>query len=165
MWDDMIPKIAEKFYVINNIDKSSGLINISYSGNPEAYIDCGSGESYVKNLKGERTYRFPLASASQRYERMDKGRLFYVHRTISLNGRMNLIFKKLGENKTKITASTKYVLTRVKTTTLIGSNRSQTKNDTISFNSNSSATFPNSVANARCQPTGKFEEDILSLAK
>jgi hypothetical protein len=165
VWDEIIPKIGERFFVINNLEKSSGLINISYNGDPEAYVDCGILESYVKNLKGERTFRFPASSANQQYERMDNGKLYFIDRRLSLEGRMNLIFKKLGENKTEITANTRYVLTRTGTIIQAGSNFSQQHNATINFNSNSSASFPNSIANARCQSTGKFEQDILSLSE
>ncbi len=31
VWSELVPALAKKFFVINNIDKSSGLINISYS--------------------------------------------------------------------------------------------------------------------------------------
>ena len=39
-----IPSCARKavrFFVSNNLDKSTGLVNLSYSGVPEKYLDCG----------------------------------------------------------------------------------------------------------------------------
>ncbi|UUZ73433.1 hypothetical protein LP415_09480 [Polaromonas sp. P1(28)-8] len=59
VWTAAVPELGKRFFVINNLDKASGLINISYSGDPEKYIDCGRITSFVKNAKGERTYEFP----------------------------------------------------------------------------------------------------------
>ena len=32
---------AVQFFVSNNLAKSTGLVNLSYSGVPEKYLDCG----------------------------------------------------------------------------------------------------------------------------
>ena len=47
VWKELIPQIGKNFFVINNLDKESGIINISYSGDPERYIDCGEIYSYL----------------------------------------------------------------------------------------------------------------------
>lgn len=90
VWKNLVSEIGKKFFVINNIDKDSGLINISYSGDPENYIDCGTVSSYVKNLAGERTHVFPGARARQQYETMTDT-LYKINREMSLEGRMNII--------------------------------------------------------------------------
>jgi len=63
VWKEIVPALGGAFFVINNLDKESGLINISYRGAPEKYVDCGHIHSYVKNLAGERTYDFPASKA------------------------------------------------------------------------------------------------------
>jgi hypothetical protein len=73
VWAASVPALSKQFFVINNLDKSSGLINISYSGDPEKYIDCGRITSFVKNAQGERTYDFAGAKAQQNYEIMNPG--------------------------------------------------------------------------------------------
>ena len=65
VWNASVPELGKQFFVINNLDKSSGLMNISYTGDPERYIDCGRITSYVKNARGERTYDFAGAKAQQ----------------------------------------------------------------------------------------------------
>jgi len=55
VWNSSVPQLGKQFFVINNLDKSSGLINISYSGDPEKYVECGTITSYVRNVRGERT--------------------------------------------------------------------------------------------------------------
>ena len=34
VWKQIIPMLGKQFFVINNLDKDSGIINISYSGDP-----------------------------------------------------------------------------------------------------------------------------------
>ena len=53
VWATSVPALSKQFFVINNLDKTSGLINLSYSGDPEKYIDCGRITSFVKNAQGE----------------------------------------------------------------------------------------------------------------
>jgi uncharacterized membrane protein len=32
VWDASVPELGKRFFVINNLDKSSGFINVSYTG-------------------------------------------------------------------------------------------------------------------------------------
>jgi len=41
VWEKMVNNIGASFFVINNLDKDSGFINVSYSGDPCRYVDCG----------------------------------------------------------------------------------------------------------------------------
>jgi hypothetical protein len=166
IWKIIVPALGKNFFVINNLDKESGIINISYNGEPEKYVDCGYIESYVKNARGERTYNFPGSKANQTYEVMDMnaGGLFFIDRRMNLEGRMNLIVEEINPNKTLVTANTRYVLTKsgkMRNT----QNASSSFSDTISFNSNQSDRFPASGSHpgTLCQPNGKFEQEVLSL--
>ena len=38
VWNASVPELSKQFFVINNLDKSSGLMNISYTGDPERHI-------------------------------------------------------------------------------------------------------------------------------
>jgi hypothetical protein len=64
-WQAAVPKLSKEFFVINTIDKSSGIVNISYSGDPSKYVDCGRIHTEVKDIHGERVYDFAAASASE----------------------------------------------------------------------------------------------------
>ncbi|OPL14103.1 MAG: hypothetical protein AVO39_09635 [delta proteobacterium MLS_D] len=167
VWKIIVPALGKNFFVINNLDKESGIINISYSGDPEKYVDCGHIESYVKNARGERTYRFPASSAHQTYEVMDMnqgGGLFFVDRKMHLEGRMNLIVEEIAPNRTLITANTKYVLTKSGTVRNV-QNAMSSFSDTISFNTNQGDRFPGggSQPGTFCQANGNFEKEVLSL--
>lgn len=167
VWNASVPELGKQFFVINNLDKSSGLINVSYSGDPESYVDCGRVTSYVKNARGERTYDFPGSRAQQSYEVMNANGLFIIERKMSLEGRVNLVFEENGSSQTKVTANTRYVINRNVTQRSAANNFPQSRSDSISFNSGGGAAFP---ANAEgqateCVSTGKLEREILSVIK
>lgn len=159
VWKQMVPALGSSFFVINNLDKESGFINISYSGNPEKYVDCGIIDSYVKNARGERTYRFPASSAYKEYETLENGQNFaFVKRKMNLEGRINIIVQEVAPDRTLVTVNTKYVLTK----DIFLSNpqgQSHRMNDSISFNTNGSASFPQQTT---CYATGTLEQEVLS---
>src|SRR6266568_2372792 len=68
VWAKGIPQLGQRFFVINNLDQASGFVNVSYSGDPEKYVDGGTARFTVQNARGPRTYEFPVASAHQVYE-------------------------------------------------------------------------------------------------
>lgn len=160
VWKNLIPELGKKYYVINNLDKDSGLINISYSGDPSAYIDCGRIYSYVKNARGERTYNFAGASANQDYEVMENG-LFMINRRMNLEGRMNLVVQEVSRDETMVTVNTKYVVTKSGTVQQAYPALIRSFSDTVSFNSGGQATFPGNITT--CVSTGRLEAEILKL--
>ena len=158
VWKKIISSLGSSFFVINNIDKESGFINISYSGDPEKYIDCGVIDSYVKNAMGERRYHFPAASAYQEYETMVGGQnLLFYKRKMNLEGRINLIIQELSQDSTLVTVNIKYVVTK---NILVSNPQGQSTNlsDSISFNTNGSATFPKGTS---CYATGALEREVI----
>jgi len=82
---------------------------------------------------------------------------------MTLEGRVNLIFEDLGSNQTRVTANTRYGLTKLAEVKNV-QGAMQTFSDTISFNSGSSAQFPRNpnASPTECFPNGKLEQDILS---
>jgi hypothetical protein len=165
VWAASVPALSKRFFVINNLDKSSGLINISYSGDPEKYVDCGRITSFVKNAQGERTYDFAAAKAQQSYEIMNPGvGLFYFDRRMSLEGRINLIFEEVDADTTRVTANTRYVVTRTQVVRSASGGFPQTSTDSISFSSGASAPFPANQRGefAECAARGVLEQEVLS---
>jgi len=163
VWSDMIPQIGKSFFVLNNIDKASGILNISYSGDPEEYVDCGVLHSSVSNLAGDRKYDIPMAKPDQTYEELDFSKnimLRSITQKESLDGRMNVIFEKVSPTETKVTVNTRYVLTRTGDIQPVGG-QVDPYSETVTFNTGGEAKFSDSVA---CRPTGKWEHEILALA-
>jgi hypothetical protein len=164
VWKTSVPALGKEFFVINTIDKSSGLINLSYSGDPEKYIDCGQVSTHVKNARGERTYNFPGARAQQTYEFFSNNAIFVVQRKLNLEGRVNLTFEDAGPGKTKVTANTRYVVTRTGQAQNLAGGFPVNLSDTIAFNSNGSGSFGNGQGST-CVPSGKLEQEILSAVQ
>lgn len=166
VWNASVPELGKQFFVINNLDRSSGLINISYSGDPERYIDCGRIISYVKNARGERTYDFPGSRAQMSYEVMDPGNgLFFLDRSMSLEGRVNLIFEEVSAGQTRVTANTRYVVQR-NTTVRNVNNLQTTQSHSVSFNTGGFGEFPsNPQGTPTCVANGALERDILNAIR
>ena len=88
---------------------------------------------------------------------------FRVKRKMALEGRMNLIFESLGKSQTRVTANTKYVLTR-DVQAIDGANVFKLPSDVIGFNTGGAAVFPTTDQNGResgqpaieCRPTGRW---------
>jgi hypothetical protein len=160
VWAKSVANLGKSFFVINNLEKSSGLINVSYSGNPEQYVDCGRAHIYVSNAKGRRDYDFNVASPQANYEIFENGVLWSHERSFGLEGRANIIFELLSEQATRVTVNTRYVLTESTTAAPVGGSRQVIPSQTISFNTGGGATAPNS--RVRCVPTGEMEREILS---
>ncbi len=166
VWNAAVPELGKRFFVINNLDKSSGLLNISYSGDPEKYLDCGRIVSFVQNARGKRTYDFPAARAQQIYEVMDNGNLLFIDRKMSLEGRVNLIFEEISPNRTRVTANTRYVVQKQISIRNAASNSPQSSAETIQFNSGGQSAFSNSAANStQCTSTGELEREILDAVQ
>jgi hypothetical protein len=165
VWKIIVPKLSQTFFVINTIDQSSGLINVSYSGDPEQFVDCGRVTSYVKNARGERTYEFAGAKASQQYEVMTGSDLFHIDRTVALEGRANLVLEDIAASTTRVSVNVRYVLS--KTVRFRGVMGNETiDRSSISFSSGGKASFAaNSNGEATtCQPTGALERQLLALS-
>ena len=80
VWKHLVQRLGKEFFVVNNIDKDSGFVNVSYSGDPEKYCDCGTAERWVSNAAGKRTYAYPCARGSVQYEEVAGGNLYVMTR-------------------------------------------------------------------------------------
>ncbi|KGH27878.1 hypothetical protein [Comamonas testosteroni] len=167
VWKTAVPELGKQFFVINNIDKDSGLINISYSGDPEKYVDCGRVVSFVKNSHGERIYDFAGSKASQQYEIMVSPHLFNISRQMNLDGRMNLVFEEVEQGKTRVSANTRYVVERKFVVVPISNGIPQSMADSVSFNTGTRGAFQltRDGQGTECIATGTLEQEVLSLIK
>lgn len=168
VWADAIPALGKQFFIINNLDKDSGLVNLSYSGEADAYVDCGKVVSSVTNARGKRDYSYSAASAFEQFEMLTPdGLLVTAQRKISLEGRINLIFEKIGASKTQVTANTKYIVTRVFSGQAVTGQYLAPFTDTASFTSGHQGAFPvnNQGGATTCVSKGVLESTILDLVR
>ncbi len=154
--------LSSQFFVVNNMDKASGFINVSYSGDPEKYVDGGELVFKVSNLREPREYRFPAATANSQYEVFQNGVLIGVQRHLSLEGRMNVVVSESAPGKTKVTVNTRYVLTLNSTMQSFAGQPIPPYTGTISFNTGEEAKFPSGTT---FRSTGALEAAALALVK
>ena len=158
VWKQIVPTFPSARFVIQSLDKDTGIIVLSYTGEPERYVDCGEITSYVKNLRGERTYRFPAAAAVTEYEYMTGHEILVITRRMHLDGRLNLTVVDAGSQQTQISANAQYTLTR----TLIARDtqgQSRTLSQRITFPSHHEGAFPGDVT---CRSNGVLEKEALA---
>jgi len=96
-WDLLIGQLAKSFFVINNVEKVSRIINVSFSTDkPEEYIDCGTTERTFQYANESQTHTDPVAGSSSfkvagKWGEYDHLPLIgYVDRKTSLEGRINV---------------------------------------------------------------------------
>ena len=168
VWNEAVAALGQRFFVINNLDKSSGLINISYSGDPARYVDCGDFTVAISG-PGEKTQTLDGAAADAQYQTVVPMPPYgitspiMVRRQMSLEGRVNVLFEAPTPETTRVTTATRYVLTRK----ILPSNTSVPHIDSIGFNGNEKGYFPRLGANPplECVSTGELEKGILSVVK
>lgn len=165
LWEKLIPAIGKSFFSINNVDKASGFINLTFSGDPQRYVDCGSLMTSVKNLWGPREYQIDLAAAESRYEAINNNDLFQIYRKLTLEGKINLVVEKVNTGS-KITVNTRYVLSRM--TESVGGMDDRYRRirsvdqDSVGFDSNTEGIFNGGT---KCVSNGRLEKEILDLVQ
>lgn len=160
IWKRAIVALSSSFFVINNLDKESGLINLSYAGSPEKCIDCGEIDSYVKNFAGERRYKFPASTEYKVYEVMSGTNLFRFQRKLTLEGRINIVIQEISENQSIVTVNIRYIVTK-NNTIYDMQGRSQSSSETISFNTNGYEKF--SESSTICYASTNLEKEIFEI--
>jgi hypothetical protein len=161
VWMKLIDGIGESFFVINNIEKDSGLINISYIDDPCRFISCGTFNSYVLNAQGKRNYNFPACIEYKEYEEFNNGNLFIIKRRMTLDGRASIIVQE-SNNGTLVKVNVRYIV--IKNAKIYDPSWRfiRTKLSIIGFNSNGGESFSNGM---KCYANGQFEKMILDIVK
>jgi hypothetical protein len=161
VWDTLLANVTNSFFVVNNIEKVSGFINLSYAGPPCNYVDCGWITSEVTAGR-TRTYSFPGCSEYQQYEFYDQiARVVWNYqRTMKLEGRINILVQEEQPSRTRVSTNIRYAVNKI--LNIYPMNR--TLNDTIQFDTGGYAGFPGPTnLMSSCRPNHKLEADVLKM--
>lgn len=110
VWDALVRQLSSDFFVINNIDKNSRLINLSFSTQkPSDYVDCGVTNRTFENARGKTNYSYQSADSSAFSVTNDKSIAFNMARKTKLEGRVNIYVAPIASG-TSVAVNTKYVL-------------------------------------------------------
>lgn len=183
VWDSMVKQISKSFYVINNIDKESRILNLSFTTNkPADYVDCGrTSRTYTQGEKIEK-FEYDVAGSSDYKAAGDKqnhpswATYALVHRKASLEGRSNIYVapSESDSSKTVVSVNTRYVWTvNVSANSYSEHAGGNTVShglipnlgpaSTISFNTLTKGDGGSSTDNIFCISKGTLEKEILGL--
>ena len=183
VWNNLVRELSKSYFMINNIDKESRIINVSfYIENPDKYIDCGFSvvETEIPACNGEKrrkeSYKFNLAQPYQyTVGFMSPGCSYggcpsvsYIVRKPFIEGRINIYVAPKGSG-TLVTVNVRYIFNSVLEeryincapagNTLFTGNKTHVNKWT--FDSKRSTHIEEVV----CKSRGTLEEEILSLVK
>ena len=160
VWRGLASAVEAHPFDVVSLDKESGVLILSYSGDPEPYVDCGHITSSVSNLRGKRIYAFPAAAAATEYEIMTGKEILIVARRMAVEIRLTATVVRIGALRTRVSAGARYILTRTMTTRDT-QGRVRTTSDAIHFASGQEAVFSGTVT---CRPSGRLEMEVLSAS-
>ena len=165
IWNKVIDYSSKSFFGIDNFEKDSGLITLSYSGSPIGYVDCGKFDynGLISNGTQVKDYFGTFQEFAQ------------IYYNASLNGRMNILVKKNSESETYVRVNTRYVFsfTRPHPLGIYHGNESVTwtfnagdeANVILMFGDMDVGLAVTDPLNITCQPTYKLEQNLISNLK
>ena len=182
-WDSLVSDLAKTFYVINNIDKESRLLNVSFSStsNIPDYVDCGITDRSFQLASRNEDVIYEAAGYSEFFTnsatQLSEPNTTYLHifRQPYLEGRANIYIAPENNSQTKVSVNARYSWQyRAEFDTILymplydshnrvdraGRVKDDNLYDPISFNTNQMGGESGGVL---CISTGKFETDILKL--
>lgn len=161
VWDSLVKELSRDFFIINNIDRNSRLINISFSSQrPSDFVDCGNSHRTFKNVRGEQNYIYKTSDSVNFVSTDNQGRAFIFRRNSRLEGRTNVYVAPEREG-TNITVNTKYVVSVTISATTVDGRPAGTR----SFIFDPTTTHPFTNGEVRCVALGLIEERILRAAQ
>jgi hypothetical protein len=185
VWDELVRELSKSFYVINNIERESRIINVSFNSNsPSDYVDCGrTVRTYAEGDKREvfdyavaDPSRFKVAGTQQ--PRPELKTYAFFNRQPSLEGRSNIYVAPdpSDPNRTLVSVNTRYVVSvLVRREAFVEHvNGRIMRRDTLPdqsfsfmFNTNkaSTTTPPDGGQAITCSGRGRLETDILDMVK
>ncbi len=182
-WDKLVRELSKSFYVINNIDKESRIINVSFSTeSPDEYIDCGRTRRTFSLADMNETYDYAVADSSTYKYAIEKqfhpsfADYSVVNRKTTLEGRANIYIAPNDKNprSTNVSVNTRYIFKIVVDGAVyrrhaMGNTFPISKIDsniiTVSFNTNTIGETKNSGDKVTCSSRGKFESEVLEILK
>ena len=165
-WDAYVAELSKTFFVINNIEKESRIINVSFSSNaPSEYVDCGSANRTFNHIDvGKRSFNYNVAGSSSYLYGVENTNFYWtVHRITLLDGRINIFMAPKGE-QTLLRVNTRYVWSVDVSTTQRGPSEYKEK---ITFSSGKLGRGRQEGEHPRihCYSKGFLERTLLDLVE
>jgi hypothetical protein len=150
VWGNLLDHLQQRGLQVAELDEPSGEIVVTYSGDPEPYVDCG----WIVVYEEDELDRIPAARSKADFERRLEGDIVTLERDLRLAARMNVKLEPDGE-ATVVRANSEYLLTKIVTP---DDSQEPLHEETIRFSTGETASF---VSTTTCQPNGELERLVL----
>ena len=182
-WSDLVAEMSKSFYVINNIDKESRLINLSFTitNNISDYVDCGISKKSFSLAGINQNVSYKTADKSENYMSSIRNSVppnttyYKLFRAPSLEGRANVYVAPRAES-TIVSVNTRYVfdvniayeeymyMPLYDRHNIVRTKQRDTNSnvESVSFNTNDVGSNAEGIV---CVATGKFEQEILDIIR
>jgi hypothetical protein len=150
VWGNLVDSLQQRGLQLTEVDEPSGEIVVSYSGDPEPYVDCG----WIVVYGEDELDRIPAARSKADFERRLEGDIVTLERDLRLAARMNVKLEPDGE-ATVVRADSSYLLTKTVTPE---DGQEPLHEETIRFSTGETASFGSTTT---CQPNGELERLVL----
>lgn len=165
-WRSVVAHLSDTSFVIDNIDKDSGLITVSFSvADPRTAVDCGQWAFWVKNLRGRRDYSVDGAAPYAKYEYLNDGTLTNIERSTTLSGKLNILVTAPTDTASKVKVTARFVqsMSLKVAPLLFDSNfrrvEPRTFTESVGFTTGEEAQIPD--GQTICRSNGQLEKQIL----
>jgi hypothetical protein len=164
VWQTGIVALTLRSFVIQRVDPSAAVLEASYGGDAQSYVDCGELEAVELGAHSGRSYRFPAVKAIQHYQVLRGGSLASVRRRVSLQADIRLTFETLRADLTRVRAKVQYLITQNVSQQSSYEDTPDVTTDTLSFSSGQRAFMPDAGGGTslECNSTGRLERDALA---
>ena len=153
VWNKLLQGVAERFFSINNIEKDSGFMNLSFrADNAELYVNCGDFVAMGKKI--------PVADCGiSKHGNYSSGIWVFKSCETDANGRINILIQEISKNKSFIFVDIKFAVSHSTNLWNSWNGSSMYNNTVIVFDSNNTGTN-NGIT---CVSTGVLEKEVLSI--
>ncbi len=139
-------------------EDGTAFLELTSSGDPEPFVDCGSFELHQPGTPPE---RIAAARLNLRIPLLPPERREVLLRQLRLDGRLLAIAHPIPEGS-RLEFRATYVLTRTVDRVALDGRVLETRRETIAFDTGSVGRFAQGLV---CQPTGRLEEALLRAAE
>jgi hypothetical protein len=164
-WNTYVGELSKSFFVINNIAKDSGIINVSYSTDQlSRFADCGHTDLTSSHpATGEEHLSYQTADSAV-YNMGQEGTniLWTVTRKTHLEGRVNIYMAPQGGGETLLRVNAKYVWSVSHSGVSNVGTQAPGENWTLDFSSTAAGKTVGADP-VTCAATGELERELLYL--
>jgi hypothetical protein len=108
VWSNILDHLQQQGVRVSAADEAAGRIVVTYSGDPEPYVDCGW---LVIRNEGDEFERVPAARSEASFLRRRAGEVITVERDLKLDARTGVQVEPFGEDAV-LRADSTYALTK-----------------------------------------------------